>query len=58
MAEPIVRCLYCVLGNEFRPMIERSEGWFICQSCGHTAMPLRPGYACLCQKCRELSNGA
>src|ERR1700756_2401625 len=26
-AELIVRCPYCRVGNEFRPMVRRAEGW-------------------------------
>jgi hypothetical protein len=39
MAEQIVRCPYCALGEGFRPILARSEGWFICQKCGHTSIP-------------------
>jgi len=28
--EPILRCAYCKLGNEFRPMTMRAEGWLQC----------------------------
>jgi hypothetical protein len=28
--EDIVRCPYCVSGNEFRPMVRRVDGTFIC----------------------------
>ena len=58
MAEQIVRCPYCVLGNEFRPMVQRSQGWFICLSCGHTAMPEKPDFKCFCKKCGELNRAA
>ena len=32
--DPIFRCAYCRLGDEFRPMIMRAEGWFQCEGCG------------------------
>jgi hypothetical protein len=34
MAEQIVRCPYCILGDDFRPMLPKPGGWFICQKCG------------------------
>jgi hypothetical protein len=49
--EPIFRCAYCRLGNEFRPMIIRAEGWLQCESCGHNAMPLDPEFRCTCANC-------
>jgi len=55
MHEPILRCAYCMLGNEFRPMIIRAEGWSQCESCGHNAMPLDPGFRCTCANCRHTS---
>jgi hypothetical protein len=58
MAEEIVRCPYCVLGNEFRPIFSRPGGWFICGKCGHTANPGKPYYTCSCQKCEELNRAA
>ncbi len=51
--EPIVRCAYCRLGNEFRPMIIHAEGWFRCQGCGHNAMPLDPEFKCTCASCER-----
>jgi hypothetical protein len=42
MPEPTLRCAYCRLENDFRPMIMRTEGWLQCESCGHNAMPLVP----------------
>lgn len=47
----IIRCLYCNVGNVFRPMVERVEGWFRCDICGHNAMPLDPDFTCACSKC-------
>lgn len=37
-----VRCPYCVLGIEFRPMIGHVDGRFICDKCGHTTVPMMP----------------
>jgi hypothetical protein len=58
MTETIERCPYCLLGHEFRPMIHRSEGWFVCSKCGHTAMPDEPEFKCFCRKCGELKRVA
>jgi hypothetical protein len=49
--EPITRCPYCRLENEFRPMAARIEGWLQCENCGHNAMPLDPEFRCTCSKC-------
>ena len=47
----IVRCPYCVLGSEFRPMIRHLDGRYICDKCGHTACPKNPAYGCQCETC-------
>src|SRR5579864_2689266 len=49
--EPILRCAYCRLGNEFRPMIIRAGGWLQCEGCGHNAMPQDPEFKCTCANC-------
>jgi hypothetical protein len=58
MAEQIVRCPYCVLGEDFRPMLPRAEGCFICRKCGHTSIPENPEFKCFCLKCNELNRAA
>jgi phage FluMu protein Com len=55
MSEEIVRCPYCVLGNEFRPMVRRSTKWFICFSCGHLATASALYTNCACSKCQEMN---
>ena len=54
----IVRCPYCVLGDDFRPMLPKVGGSFICQKCGHTAIPDNPDFKCFCQKCGESNRAA
>ena len=54
MSQEIVRCPYCVLDSEFRPMFRRSKKSFVCATCGHTAIPDEPRAKCLCPRCREL----
>jgi DNA-directed RNA polymerase subunit RPC12/RpoP len=51
MAERIVRCPYCILADDFRPMNSTPEGWFVCIKCGHSANPVQPDYKCHCQHC-------
>jgi hypothetical protein len=46
-----IRCPYCRIGDEFRPMLNRVEGWLRCESCGHDAMPLDPEFRCACSNC-------
>jgi DNA-directed RNA polymerase subunit RPC12/RpoP len=58
MDEATVRCPYCVLGDHFRSMLSRPEGWFVCSKCGHTTMPDKPDFKCFCQKCGELKRAA
>jgi DNA-directed RNA polymerase subunit RPC12/RpoP len=50
-----VRCPYCVLGQEFRPMVMHVDGRYICSRCGHTARPGDTTYECHCQKCVKLT---
>jgi hypothetical protein len=47
MAEQVVRCPYCVLGDHFRPMLQRPE-WYVCEQCGHTMIPDDPEFKCSC----------
>ena len=59
MGEEIVRCCpYCVLGDHFRPMLSKPEGWFISSNCGHTAIPEKPEFRCFCRMCGELNRAA
>jgi predicted RNA-binding Zn-ribbon protein involved in translation (DUF1610 family) len=53
MPQEIVRCPYCVLGNEFRPMFRKAKK-FVCISCGHTATRDAPYSKCGCPKCQEM----
>jgi hypothetical protein len=50
----VVRCPYCTLRTEFRPMIPHVDGTHICNSCGHTARPAEIRYACRCGGCSKL----
>ena len=58
MTKRAVRCPYCVLGYEFRPMQPKPEGWFLCARCGHTTMPGKADCKCSCQKCAQLQRAA
>ncbi len=49
-----VRCLYCVSGLEFRPMVAHLDGRYICDKCGHTTHPENAKYKCRCLRCVEL----
>jgi DNA-directed RNA polymerase subunit RPC12/RpoP len=48
-----VRCPFCVLGGEFRPMVSDVDG-YICNNCGHTTHPTESEYKCHCPNCRTL----
>lgn len=53
MKDP-VRCPFCVLGLEFRPMVVHVDGRYICNKCGHTTHPDDYEYQCQCPNCRKL----
>jgi hypothetical protein len=50
MADEIVRCPYCVLGDDFRPMLQRPS-WFVCEQCFHVVIPDDPDFKCSCRRC-------
>jgi hypothetical protein len=54
MYEENIRCPYCVLGSEFRPMLRRSSEEFLCPSCGHEATLEDPYLKCVCERCRKM----
>ena len=54
MTMTVVRCPYCVSDDEFRQMIARSDGRFVCNKCGHSAIPDDKDFKCSCWKCFEL----
>lgn len=54
MSQEIVRCPYCVLDSEFRPMFRRSRTSYVCATCGHKAIPDEPHLKCSCSRCRQL----
>ena len=58
MIHEILRCPYCVLANDLRPMLPRAEGWYICTKCGHTVNPNDPNFHCPCDKCEGLNRTA
>ena len=47
----VIRCLYCLTGIEFRPMIAHKDGRFVCRDCAHTVRPGVPEYRCICRTC-------
>ena len=54
MSMTVVRCPYCVSGDEFRAMAALSDGRYICRQCGHLAIPSDKRFECTCRKCFEL----
>jgi hypothetical protein len=57
MAEQIEVCPYCMLGDQNRPMLQR-PGWFICEQCGHVAIPEDPDFRCSCSNCSRVKRAA
>lgn len=50
----VIRCPYCVAGDEFRPMTAHRSGRYVCGKCGHLAIPDDNNFNCHCRKCEEL----
>jgi hypothetical protein len=50
MAEQIVRCPYCTLGDQSASTLQR-PAWFICEQCGHIVIPEDPDFKCACRDC-------
>jgi hypothetical protein len=57
MADQIVGCPYCMLGDQREPMLQR-PGWSVCEQCGHVAIPEDPDFKCSCRNCLELRRAA
>ncbi len=51
----VIRCPYCVVGNESRPMTAYKDGRFICRDCAHTVRPGVPEYKCTCRPCLRVA---
>lgn len=51
-----LRCPYCVEDREFKLMEPRdgANGWYMCDNCGHLAMPGDSDFRCRCAKCAGL----
>jgi hypothetical protein len=54
MDETIVRCPFCVLDNDFRPMVSTASGCYACTSCGHLTVPSDQKFLCPCGRCTSL----
>jgi hypothetical protein len=57
MADPIVRCPYCMLSDEHKPMLQR-PGWHVCEQCGHTVIPEDKDFKCSCRNCLRIGRVA
>jgi len=57
MAEQIIRRPYCMLGDQSRPMLQRSE-WFICEQFGHVVIPEDPDFKCCCRNGPKVKRAA
>jgi len=54
MAEPVVRCPYCIVGDEFKPMAINANRRFMCAKCGHLTIPDERNFKCFCWHCAQL----
>jgi len=55
----LVRCPYCVQGEEFRQMVDLTGGaggTFYCTICRHLVRRDEPEFQCLCAHCREVNS--
>ena len=50
----VVRCRYCVVGDDFGPMVAHRDGRCICAKCGHLASLFDRDFKCSCWKCLDL----
>jgi DNA-directed RNA polymerase subunit RPC12/RpoP len=57
MAEQIVRCPYCMLGDQGKPMLQRPT-WYVCERCGRTVIPDDPGFKCSYRNCLRVKRAA
>lgn len=55
MTDIVVRCPCCSSGDAFRLMVAVSNGRFVCDKCGHLAIPGDPTFKCACRRCFEQS---
>lgn len=51
----VIRCPYCIEGDNFKQMIGHLDGRHICARCGHVVRVDEPDYVCNCPKCLELN---
>ena len=51
----VIRCPYCIVGIESRPMIAYKDGRFVCRDCAHTVRPGVPEYGCTCGSCLRIA---
>jgi DNA-directed RNA polymerase subunit RPC12/RpoP len=58
MSQETVRCPYCVLGSDFRPMFRKSSKSFVCVGCGHLSSPEDTHLRCPCQRCAQMNRVA
>jgi hypothetical protein len=56
MADEVVRCPYCVLGDDFRPMLQRPE-WFIREQLRPCSAYRRPGLQMLLRQVSGTTSG-
>ena len=54
MTQTVVRCPYCIEGEEFMQMVGHPDEGFVCAQCGHLANPRDKHFKCSCPKCLRL----
>jgi hypothetical protein len=48
----VIRCPYCVATGNFKIMAMQPAGdWYLCDQCGHLALPSNSLFHCTCAKC-------
>jgi DNA-directed RNA polymerase subunit RPC12/RpoP len=54
MADPVVRCPYCVRRGEFLAMDLTGDGRYVCSRCGHIVILGSRTLRCPCDHCKAM----
>jgi hypothetical protein len=49
-----IRCPYCVMGDDFKPMRYIDNDLYFCDKCGHMVRAGNITFECTCDRCRTM----